>query len=202
MQPNDQPSDNQPGDDQPSSGRTSAGDFNQRPASTGVRKSGRRAWSALLAIPIVAAGVGSAGLDSFGLKSAPAAAVASSDSSADDLAQAILDDRRSLDGSENNPDNPSLGQVGDPHHDRGKAVEQVFAEQASSDQLAQVLVGGGDDPGVAAAFPVAANSLVGAILHDPQQLGLEGQRQLPHFIQEQSSLVGLFESSHPTFSFG
>ncbi|MGH1487996.1 MAG: peroxidase family protein [Acidimicrobiales bacterium] len=107
MQPNDQSSDTQSGDS-----RSPAEDPNQRPTSTGLPKPGRRVWSALLAIPIVAAGVGSAGFGEFGLKSAPAAAASSSDISDDDLAQAVLDDRRSLDGSENNLDDPSLGQVG------------------------------------------------------------------------------------------
>ena len=52
------------------------------------------------------------------------------------------------------------------------------------------LVGRGNQAERGALPGIASDALVGALLHDPQQLGLQRQRQLADFIEKQRSAVG------------
>ncbi len=84
------------------------------PGSAPAPRSGRRHWPALLAIPILAAGIGSTQIVPLRTSQNDAGSSTSPDDpSQDDLAESILDDRRSLDGSGNNLDDPTLGQAGE-----------------------------------------------------------------------------------------
>ena len=83
----------------------------------------RRSRSALLALPIVAAGLGAVAVDQLASPLTESAAATASDPAEpgspatpvdqEDLAAAVLDGARSLDGSGNNIDDPTLGQAGE-----------------------------------------------------------------------------------------
>ena len=73
-------------------------------------------------------------------------------------------------------------------------VEQVLAERALRDHVAQVAVGGGDDPHVdATAGAIGADLLQLARLQEPQQQPLHAQRHLADFVEEDRALVGELE---------
>ena len=72
----------------------------------------------------------------------------------------------------------------------GDPIVQVVAELAALDRLRQILVGRADQPERGAAPGVAADALVGALLHDPQQLRLQRHRQFADFVEKQRSAVG------------
>jgi hypothetical protein len=74
---------------------------------------------------------------------------------------------------------PQRGQLDDRG---GNAMVEVPPERAAGLLLGKVTVGGADQAEPCALPDVAPDPLVGSLLHDPQQLGLEGLRQLPHLV--------------------
>ena len=83
----------------------------------------------------------------------------------------------------------ALGKAGDAHHDLGEAVEQVLAEGARADHLLEILVRRAHDPGVDRDRAPPADTLDGAFLKEAQQLDLEGQRDVAHFVEEQRTAM-------------
>ncbi len=81
------------------------------------------------------------------------------------------------------------GQVNDV-----QPVEQVLAERALGDHVAQVAVGRGDDAHVDAAHrAIGADLLQLAGLQEPQQQALHAQRHLADFVEEDGAAVGHLE---------
>ena len=74
--------------------------------------------------------------------------------------------------------------------DHVEAVEQVFAEPPGGDCRLQVAVGGGEDANVAGPRLGLAHALVAALLQQPQELGLQGQRQVADFVEEERAPFG------------
>ena len=73
-------------------------------------------------------------------------------------------------------------------------VEQVLAERALRDHVAQVAVGRGDDADVdAAAGAIGADLLQLAGLEEAQQQALHAQRHLADFVEEDRAAVGHLE---------
>ena len=88
---------------------------------------------------------------------------------------------------------PPLPQGWDPYGDDVEAKEEVFPEVALFYLLFQVFVGGGDDPDVHGdGFP-PPYALEGEFLDYPEDLCLDLQAHVPHFIQEQGPPMGHFE---------
>ena len=74
-------------------------------------------------------------------------------------------------------------------------VEQVLAEQALADQLAQVAVGRGDDAHVGADRRAAADRGVLALLQHAQQARLRLDRHVADLVEEQGAALGLLEAA-------
>ena len=66
-------------------------------------------------------------------------------------------------------------------------IEQIVAEPAGGDLGVQVLVRRRDQPDVRGPGPGLADPLVATLLEEPEQLGLERQGQVGHFVEEQGS---------------
>ncbi len=105
----------------PQDDERSPADLNDEPTPPVLPSPNKRAWSALLVIPIVTAGIGSVAVNSLANRGEAAAVSATppdavagpaADAAPDDLAAVILSDRRTLDGSGNNLDELTLGQAG------------------------------------------------------------------------------------------
>jgi hypothetical protein len=81
------------------------------------------------------------------------------------------------------------------HVDRkyGKAMVEVGAEAAAAHLLAQIPVGGGDDPSVALAALGFTDALVFAVFQHPQEFCLQLQWQLSDLVEEQVAVGGVFE---------
>src|ERR1039457_2127946 len=71
-----------------------------------------------------------------------------------------------------------------------QTVIEVFTEPAVLDLFLQIPVGGRDDPYIGFYGTWAAQSFKLAVLNDPQQLGLQFQRQISDFIEEYGASVG------------
>ena len=65
--------------------------------------------------------------------------------------------------------------------------EQIGAEPARVDQLAQRAVGGRDDPHIDGMLAHRAQAAHGAALQHPQQLGLQCQVELADLVEEQGA---------------
>ena len=76
------------------------------------------------------------------------------------------------------------------HLDHVEAIEQVLAEPSGGDFRLQIAVRGGKDANIAGPGLRVAHALVAALLQQSQQLGLQGQRQIADFIEEERSPVG------------
>ena len=76
-------------------------------------------------------------------------------------------------------------------------VVEVLAERSLRNGLAQVAVGGRDDPGASPAWLVVPDALVGVLLQDAQQLHLEVEREVAHLVQEQGAARGGLEPPRP-----
>ena len=74
-----------------------------------------------------------------------------------------------------------------------EAVPEVFAEAARLHLLEEVAIGRGDDARVGLERDVAADALELAVLEHAQQLGLQVQRQLADFVEEERGAVGDLE---------
>ncbi len=102
----------------PQDDESSPAGLNDEPTPSILPFPSKRAWSALLVIPIATAGIGSVAINSLGAQGKEAATAALGaqaadlEAEADDLAATVLSNRRSLDGSGNNLDDLTLGQAG------------------------------------------------------------------------------------------
>src|SRR5579875_1660605 len=89
-----------------------------------------------------------------------------------------------------------LGPLAQRRHFDGDDVQaeiEVFAEGAGGHQLLETLVGGGEDPRLAAQGPGTAQARVFAVLEDVQKLGLKQRAHFSDFIHEQGALSGELE---------
>ena len=78
-----------------------------------------------------------------------------------------------------------------------QAVEQILAELALADRLAQVAMGGGDDAHIGLDGHPAAHGGELALLQHAQQPGLGIQRHVADLVQEQRAAGGLLEAADP-----
>ena len=76
------------------------------------------------------------------------------------------------------------------------AVVEVLAEPSLPDQCRQIHIGRADQPDVHRNRLCAAHPYHAPVLDDPQQLGLQVQRDVADFIQEQRPAVGLLELAY------
>ena len=74
-----------------------------------------------------------------------------------------------------------------------QAVIEIFAEAPGGDFLAQAAVGGRDHAHIEAIGVRAAQALDLALLQNPQQLGLQRQRNLGDLIEQQGAALRLLE---------
>ena len=89
----------------------------------------------------------------------------------------------------------ALTQCRQAQADHIQAVVQVFAEHAFLDALLQVLVGRSDHAHIGFDSAVATHAVEMAIRQDAQQTGLQIERHVPDFIEEQGATVGLLKAS-------
>ena len=80
-----------------------------------------------------------------------------------------------------------------------EAEEEIFSEGARIDRLLQLLVGGGDDPGIDLTHALGTDALQLTGFQRPQQLGLCLLAQVAYLVEEQRSTVGQLEPSQPAF---
>src|SRR5580658_3997531 len=79
--------------------------------------------------------------------------------------------------------------------DRIDAVEEVEPEGALFDLNAKVAVSAGDEPGLDGACCVAADADEAAVLEHLQKLGLGREVEAAHLVEEEGSLVRLFDAA-------
>ncbi len=76
-----------------------------------------------------------------------------------------------------------------------KAVIEIHSEQSVGDQLAEILVGGGNDAHVDAVSMGTAEPLELLLLQHPQKLRLQLKRNIADFIQKECAAVGRLEAA-------
>src|SRR5580693_4591272 len=76
-----------------------------------------------------------------------------------------------------------------------QAEEQIFAKQALLDELAQILVGRGDDAHIRFNWSTAADSGVFALLQHAQKASLRFHWHVADFVEEKRTAFGLLEAS-------
>src|SRR5262245_31428376 len=76
-----------------------------------------------------------------------------------------------------------------PKDPAGDPMVKVAPKVPGLDRLLEVLVRGADQPELGAMPCVAADALVRSFLHDPQELGLQRQRQLADFVEKQCTSI-------------
>ncbi len=72
----------------------------------------------------------------------------------------------------------------------GNSEKQILAEEFVFGEFAQIAVGGDDDANVDVDGLRAADALEAALFENAQQFGLDGQRQLADFIEEERAADG------------
>ena len=87
----------------------------------------------------------------------------------------------------------SLAQARQVQGATGDPVVEVVAEGAFRLLVGKVAIGGADEPEGALAPRVAPDPLERALLDDPQQLGLEGHRELADLVEEERAAVRQLE---------
>jgi len=91
----------------------------------------------------------------------------------------------------------ALGQRWQPDRDHVQAVVQVLPKAPGLHFGRQVAVGGRHQAYIDLDFALAAQPHHGAFLQGAQQLGLQGQGQLPDFVQKNGATVCLLEPAGP-----
>ena len=89
----------------------------------------------------------------------------------------------------------AFGQRRNADLDGTQPVEKILAKTAGQHFGAQIAVGGGDQAHVDLLTSRGAYALDFAVLDDPQQLGLHGQRGFANFVQEHRAAVGVLEQA-------
>ena len=87
-----------------------------------------------------------------------------------------------------------LAQRGQAQADHVQAVEQVLPEAALFNALLQVLVGGCDHTHVGLDGVVPTHTVEVAVAQHPQQTGLQVERHIADFVEEQCAALGLLET--------
>lgn len=90
-----------------------------------------------------------------------------------------------------------LAQRRDRNRIHRQPVVQVRTKRSVAHMLAQTSVGGRDHAHVHPPRPVGPKALDLAVLQRAQQLGLDGQWQLTHFVQEQRAALCRLETTGP-----
>ncbi len=89
----------------------------------------------------------------------------------------------------------ALAQRRQRERENAEPVIQVAAKLAVGDHLGQIAIGGRHQPDVHFDGPHAAQPLELVFLKSAQQLRLQFQRNVAHFVQEQRALVGQLEAA-------
>lgn len=89
----------------------------------------------------------------------------------------------------------TLSQGRDPDREDAQAVIEILPEGAFGDAFLQVSVGGGNDADINFNGFAAAHSGEFFFLENPEKLGLCGEGELAHFVEENGALVGDLEES-------
>jgi hypothetical protein len=79
--------------------------------------------------------------------------------------------------------------------DDTEPVVEVLSEEPLVDAALEILVGGGDDAGIAGDEFVPADAVEGAVLDEAQELGLQVGAHVADFIEEHGATLGLFEAT-------
>ena len=72
-------------------------------------------------------------------------------------------------------------------------VVEILAELAGGDAPGKIDVRGSNDAGVGGAIARLAHAAVLALLQDPVELHLQGQRHVPDLVEKERSAVGFFQ---------
>ena len=83
----------------------------------------------------------------------------------------------------------------DRHH--VEPVEEIAAEALGGDGRLEIAVGGGEDPDINRNRVPSADALDLAIFQQPEELGLDGERDIADLIEEQGAAVGLLDLADP-----
>src|SRR5690606_14040117 len=78
-----------------------------------------------------------------------------------------------------------------------KPVIEIHAESSFCDHSLEVSIRRGDDAHVALQRSTAPHGLEGAILQYAQQLGLSGDTNVAHLVEEQGAAIALLELADP-----
>ena len=89
-------------------------------------------------------------------------------------------------------------QGGDLQANNVDAVVKIFAKPSRSNFRNQIPVGGGHHPNIGMHGTGRANGPVFTVLQEVQQLGLQGQRHLPDFIEKKCSFIGQGDQANAT----
>ena len=89
----------------------------------------------------------------------------------------------------------AVGQGGHPDFQDMEPVIEVFPEPASADFIPEVFVRGGNQAHIHAEVLPAPDPGENAVLDKPEELGLDGEGDVPDFVEEQGSPVGAFQMS-------
>ncbi len=84
----------------------------------------------------------------------------------------------------------SFAQRRDMKWNDANPIVEVLAEALVCDHLAQVLIGGGDNPNIHGRFFRTSQRAQLALLKHAQQLDLHGQTHLPNLVEEKSATMG------------
>src|SRR4029077_16879302 len=90
---------------------------------------------------------------------------------------------------------PALAQRREAAGPGGDAVVEIAPDPPLLQLAEELPVGGADEPEARLLPGVAPQPLVGALLHHPQQLGLEAEGELADLVEEQRATVGQGEGS-------
>ena len=90
-----------------------------------------------------------------------------------------------------------LAKRGHADRDEVEPLVEIAPESALLDLALQVAVGGGDDSHVRPALPRVADPLERLLLEEPQELGLDLDRELADLVEKQGSLVGRLHLADP-----
>ncbi len=90
---------------------------------------------------------------------------------------------------------PTVAQRRNPNGKHLQPEKQVLAEPILAHRLTEVAIGGRNQSDIDLQSSAAAQSLEGAILQNPQQFGLQLERQLADLVEKQRAAIGDLEPS-------
>jgi hypothetical protein len=89
----------------------------------------------------------------------------------------------------------TLAQRRDVDGENVEAIVEIAAEGALGDEPRKIAIGGGDDANVHALRAVAAEALEFLLLENAEELGLELERNVADFVEENGAAIGEFEAA-------